>query len=112
MRRPPDDSWLWARTNEDAKLILASGRVEEVSLDRDLGLHDVDPDTPGATTMIGHGEETGEDLVKWMCEHRIFPAKITIHSMNVIRSKEMKLLFRDAGCDHAVLVRFQPKGTR
>lgn len=44
IRRPPDASWLWARTLEQAQAILSTVLLEEASLDHDLGLHDVDPD--------------------------------------------------------------------
>lgn len=101
IRRPPDESWEWARTNGHAKKLLLTGQVDEISLDRDLGLHNEDPDQPDAWLLMGTGEETGDDLVKWMCAQGIFPAKITIHSMNVVRAKEMKAIFGDHGCYHA-----------
>lgn len=48
IRRPPDDTWFWARTIEDAKLIVNSHDIQEASLDHDLGLHEYDPDEQDA----------------------------------------------------------------
>jgi hypothetical protein len=35
--RPAPPGWVWAKTSSEATLHLASGRVEDVSLDHDLG---------------------------------------------------------------------------
>lgn len=51
IRRPPDSSWLWARTLEDAKLAMKTCEIKEASLDHDLGLHEFDPDAPNADEM-------------------------------------------------------------
>lgn len=44
IRRPPSSFWKWARTLDDAKMIINTCNVLEASLDHDLGLHDRDPD--------------------------------------------------------------------
>lgn len=98
IRRPPDETWKWARTNEAAITALATGEVEEISLDHDLGLHGEDPDAPAAELGRGQAEQTGYDLVKWMCEHGKLPAKITIHSWNPPGAERMAAALRDAGC--------------
>ena len=48
IRRPPDDTWLWARTIEEAKLLVQTNEIDEASLDHDLGLHEYDPDEQDA----------------------------------------------------------------
>lgn len=48
IRRPPSSEWLWARTIEEAKLVVNSHEITEASLDHDLGLHEYDPDEQDA----------------------------------------------------------------
>lgn len=43
IRLPPESDMLWARTIEEAKLIIDTVEVVECSLDHDLGLHEYDP---------------------------------------------------------------------
>lgn len=55
IRPAPDDTWVWARTNDVARSILTIARnsagtevenlMTEVSLDHDMGLHDLDPNS-------------------------------------------------------------------
>jgi hypothetical protein len=86
--RPPPEGWVWARTNEAAKELLLTGKVEEISLDHDLGYHNVEiPDDPDklieVLSLAGRAEETGLDLVHWMVQDPArVPSKITIHSWN------------------------------
>lgn len=100
IRRPPDTTWVWARTNQVAKEILNRHGVEvdtlfdwvtEISLDHDMGLHDADPDAPGADLLVGHAEETGRHLLEWMILQDLVPAKVTLHSMNPVGAEYMKL---------------------
>jgi len=111
IRRPPDASWAWARTNAEAIEILRGGDVTEASLDHDMGLHDEDPDAPGATERIAldrAGHANGLDLVAWMCEHRVIPQTIEIHSWNRDGAHRMAKLFEMHG--HRAHVR--PYGRR
>lgn len=83
IRRPPDDTWIWARTNEDAQLVLRSGEVTQISMDHDLGLHNADPDVQDADMQRGWDRENdGYTLVQWMIEEGYVPPDITIHSWN------------------------------
>lgn len=82
IRRPPDDSWYWARTNQDAMRYLLAAGCQEASLDHDLGAHDVDPDHPDSIYVKGGSDETGVDLVKAMLLLKVVPPKVTIHSWN------------------------------
>ena len=106
IRRPPDDSWAWARTNEEAIEALRSGEVNEASLDHDMGLHEEDPDEPGADVRIARDRmhhDNGLDLVAWMCEHGVFPETIEIHSWNREGARRMAALLEQHG--RAALVR-------
>lgn len=105
--RPAPEGWIWARTNDDAKRILGTGVVGEISLDHDLGWHeyaeeDMDADTILAGIPPKWGEETGMDLVHWMIAHDLVPEKITIHSWNPGGAKRMAAALNGAG--HGVVV--------
>ena len=96
IRRPPDETWFWARTNQDAVRYLLASDCKEASLDHDLGLHDVEPDEfppcrdpafPSerqATYLLKGNSPDGDgvDLVKAMLCLRLVPPKVTIHSWN------------------------------
>lgn len=51
IRVPPDESWRWAKTFEEAQSALATGEVVAASFDNDLG----------------EAEPEGRRLVLWMC---------------------------------------------
>lgn len=83
IRRPPDDTWFWARTNRDAVRYLLLSTCEEASLDHDLGMHDADPDAPDAFLGKGSSQDgTGVDLCKVMVHLGLVPPRVTIHSWN------------------------------
>lgn len=88
IRRPPDHSWVWARTNNEAKSILSQNDVGEASLDHDMGMDHIDPDIvdadglPIGGYLKGDSEDDGYQLVKWMVENDKVPEKVTIHSWN------------------------------
>lgn len=101
--RPAPESWLWARTNEEAVRLLCDHHpVEEISLDHDLGFHDVvlpeDPDELAEVLILrGRSEETGLDLVRWMIDNDLVPPIVTIHSWNPAGAKAMAAALRSAG---------------
>jgi len=98
IRRPPDDSWRWARTNDEAQLILTAHRVTECSLDHDLGLHLADPDVIDADMQRGWDvENDGYTLVKWMVANDRVPERVTIHSWNPDGARRMARLLADHG---------------
>jgi hypothetical protein len=66
--------WVIVRSVENCKMLLKMRLVEDLSLDHDMG-----------------DQETGMDLVKWMCETGYFPSgKITIHSANFDAAQRMQ----------------------
>ena len=102
IRVPPDPSWWWARTNDQAKWLLegCSGHtiIEAISLDHDLGLDQLDPSKhERAYALKGNGEETGDDLVAWMVEKALVPDKVVIHSWNPSGAARMLRRMRAAG---------------
>jgi len=74
VRTPPDESWTWVKTVEEAIALMNSGEVVEASLDHDLG-----QDDQGAQL------QEGRTLVYWMVENDCWPSEsITVHSANVV----------------------------
>lgn len=80
IRTPPDNSWFWAKTSEDAiqelivskmmfegKLggICSMGFITVMSLDHDLG-----------------GDDTTHPVVLWCCENDFWPVEVVCHSSN------------------------------
>ena len=103
--RPAPKGWVWARTNEQAKSLIEGavlrGDFEEASLDHDLGLHDIDPETtPDAIFLKGQDAETGLDLVKWMCNLSYLPPKVRIHSWNPDGAMSMALCLNAHAMEH------------
>lgn len=105
--RTPPDGWEWARTNAQAMVFLEQGEVDEISLDHDLGYHDVslpeDPDDLAEVLILkGQGEETGMDLVRWMVETKRVPPKVTIHSWNPPGAANMRSWLEQHGYECVV----------
>lgn len=102
--RSSPDGWEWARTNEAAQAILIDGDVDEISLDHDLGLDHLDPHAdPEAIYFAGRSPRgTGLDLVWWMVENKLVPAKVTIHSWNPDGAQTMARVLNGAGYDCVV----------
>lgn len=91
--RPCPPGWVWAQNNSDAKEILKSGMVTEISMDHDLGASPND-----GLLARGSSYDNGEELVKWMIEEDLVPEKIRIHSWNPSGALRMAQRFRDVGC--------------
>lgn len=110
--RPAPEGWVWARTNDEAKRILSTSQVVEISLDHDLGFHDVEiPEDPDEFITVmnlkGRDSQTGLDLVHWMVENDLVPETVTIHSWNPPGAQAMAARLNRFG--HSVTVRpFKP----
>jgi hypothetical protein len=80
-RKPPDGTWRWAKTVDDAKLCIIwateFGTFTEASLDHDLGQ--------------GYDKD-GLALVDWMVEYHFWPiTKPRVHSMNPVGRQRMQM---------------------
>lgn len=93
VRKPPSDAWIWVRSNDAAKAVLASvKRVDVLSMDHDLGGSKIPLGKLFEETMNGNdpdfwaieGAETGAELADWIGRTDRYPKKITVHSMNPI----------------------------
>lgn len=65
--RPAPDGWTWAKNSKDAMKLIASRRIDEISLDHDLG-----------------GEDTTRGIVNYMAANHIWPSKIYVHTANPV----------------------------
>ncbi len=95
IRRPPDGSWVWARTNDEARQLLQKYWITEISLDHDLGLEG--PGGEGAVYRRDRGEETGLDLVDYMVQNGTVPPRVTIHSWNPPGAQRMEMALKAKG---------------
>lgn len=98
--RPAPEGWVWARTNAEAIKLLKTGKVEEASLDHDLGYHNISEEQIKADSellfLAGRSSETGLDLVTWMIDHNTCPPIITIHSWNPSGAHQMAMQLHKA----------------
>jgi hypothetical protein len=77
------ERWVVVRSVENAKTLLQTGLVQDLSLDHDLGMNSED----------GNENPNGKQLVMWMIDNNVWPQGIiTIHSANIGRAMEMKEL--------------------
>ena len=83
-RRRPPFGWVWAKTAEEAILLLDAGTFDEVSLDHDLGDTTHDPEWTGYT-VLNHIESR----VVW--DDSYVAPKIYVHSDNAAGIKKMRL---------------------
>lgn len=98
IRNPLDGSWLWARTNDEAKKILEEYDVIEISLDHDLGLEKLQSNCRTICLRGNSPNGTGYDLVKWMCANDHVPEKATVHSWYAPGGERMVKYLKVFGC--------------
>ncbi|MBR4881685.1 MAG: hypothetical protein IKU19_07100 [Clostridia bacterium] len=73
-REYPNARFQCCRTAQQAKLLLSCMEFEYITLDYDLG----------------HGKESGLDILVWMKENNIRVPEINIHSNHVIGKERMR----------------------
>jgi hypothetical protein len=94
--RPAPEGWVWAKTIEEAKTMLATGQVREASLDHDMGLRVVGKrkvQLPDGTTEEQDVtiEENGTHLLDWIINTNHWPTtKPKVHSMNPVGAQRMR----------------------
>ena len=71
IRKPPDDTWIWAKSSRDAIEYIYCGGVgyfDLISFDHDLG-----------------GNDTSRTVVLFLCNHPdLWPNKCLVHSANPV----------------------------
>jgi hypothetical protein len=100
LRRCPE-GWALARTNTEAIRLLASGHVEECSIDHDICVPFSGELSVPVRRRLKIGEETFQPVIYYIAlmkpEDR--PKKITIHTANSAAAIRMQGLLKDAGID-------------
>lgn len=87
VRLPPDETWTWAATADQAIALMRYGRepLEAVSLDFDLG--------PGPT-----GEKVADYIARMVRRKGdVAPKDVQIHSMNPVGAAKMRAIL-DGPC--------------
>lgn len=91
--RPPPEGWALTRDNAAAQDLLVRGDVVEISLDHDLGARPED----GINARGSSPDGDGLVLVRWMIVRGLVPARVTVHSWNVPRARQMVQELQSAG---------------
>lgn len=88
IRVPPDETWKWAKTYEEAIILFKDNVVDFASLDHDLAQSHYMGDT---------SEKTGYHLMMWLLEHEYHRPRfgIRIHSMNPVGKQKMEQVVND-----------------
>lgn len=91
IRTPPDGSWTWVKTPEDAIYQLLLGHVVFASLDHDLGINPAKlNDFRDGLIKENEAEMTGYEVVVFMAENNVWPSEgVSVHSMNPIGAQRM-----------------------
>lgn len=76
IRKAPD-GFIVARSYKEAIDLISSNKINILCLDHDLGI-----DEYGV-------EKNGYDIVKYLCEHRISPQRIYLHTDNAVGRENM-----------------------
>lgn len=117
-RFPPADEWEWAKDNATAMEYLATGTVDFISIDMDLGAvegkdfnygRELGPCYRGQPwrsvdwlrNMNNDPGENGLDLAKWMIAEGCIPPRIVIHTWNYWGADAIIKCFAEAGVTHA-----------
>lgn len=84
VRLPPDPSWIWCRTNHAVREIAMEVRIDELSMDHDLGGSDIPESELSSESDFWKldGDETGVDLADWLGATDNIPERVIIHTMN------------------------------
>jgi len=89
LRTPPDESWTWVKTSQEAMEMLDTGSIVEISLDHDLG-----SDLWNGYTVACHIEN--------LAHHAgIKPPKWKIHSANPVGAENIARALESADKEYA-----------
>ncbi|MFB5190520.1 cyclic-phosphate processing receiver domain-containing protein [Alicyclobacillus fastidiosus] len=86
-RRQAPDGFTLVKRYERCVRLLATGQVDKLSLDYNLG----------------KGEKTGLDVAKWIVQQHTWPREIYIHSSNFLVRQAMSKLLRQHAPEHVVI---------
>lgn len=92
VRQPPDNSWTWVETPQEAIALIDNQNVAIASLDYDLGMRDPELFQDYANGLISaeEAELNGMAVVKHMIETGRVPKRVIIHSANPVGAEKMR----------------------
>lgn len=103
LRKCPE-GWTLARTNTEAIRLLATGYVEEVSIDHDICVVNFSTISEPVRRRLAIGEETFQPVIYYIAlmkpEDR--PKKIIIHTANPAAAIRMAGILFDAGIESEI----------
>jgi hypothetical protein len=88
LRQPPDDSWVWLKTLDEAFYVVANNDLEIISFDHDLG-----EDKAGNPITVRPLVSLIEDLAFWGTSK---PFRWQVHSANPVGKKWICLAMENA----------------
>lgn len=92
--RAAPEGWTWVQSVEECIQKLATGEVEMLSLDNDLGwVIDDAYIYQGARALAPEGYK----VVEWMVENNVWPEFVSVHSSNVIAKQRMQDMIETFG---------------
>ena len=100
LRKCPE-GWELARTNTEAIRLLATGYVEEISIDHDICVPNIEFVSDVVKKRLQIGQETFQPVVYYIIamqpEHR--PKKVTMHTANTDAGVKLVLMMQRQGID-------------
>ena len=98
LRRCPD-GWTLARTNTEAIRLLATGFVQEISIDHDICVPNALSIVEPVRRRLQIGQETFQPVVYYIAamQSDMRPKQITLHSANPAGALRMSGVLQDAG---------------
>lgn len=101
LRSLPDNTWTLARTNTEAIRLLATGYVEEISIDHDICVPYSGELSESVKKRLQIGQETFQPVAYYIVamSKEIRPEKIVFHTANVEAGQRMVALLKDAGIE-------------
>lgn len=100
LRKCPE-GWELARTNTEAIRLLATGYVEEISIDHDICVPNIEFVSEGVRKRLQIGQETFQPVVYYITvmKPEFRPEKVTMHTANVDAGVRMVQLLKQNGID-------------
>jgi len=100
LRKCPE-GWELARTNTEAIRLLATGYVEEISIDHDICVPNVEFISEGVKKRLQIGQETFQPVVYYIIamNPEFRPKKVTMHTANTDAGMKLVQMLQRNGID-------------
>lgn len=100
LRKCPE-GWELARTNTEAIRLLATGYVDEISIDHDICVPNVEFISEGVRKRLQIGQETFQPVVYYIIamDPALRPQKVTMHTANTDAGMKLVAMMKKHGID-------------